>query len=103
MQMAERTFVEVDEIDPFKLAEAEREKMAEVFSDIPDYCTVVFTYETVDWKPDRRQKKLWDAVNKFGSVVEFAKQSQRDLQSCPRLISPGLSFSMVLPSINQLA
>lgn len=79
--MAERTFVEVDEIDPFKLAEAEREKMAEVFSDIPDYCTVVFTYETVDWKPDRRQKKLWDAVNKFGSVVEFAKQSQRDLQS----------------------
>lgn len=77
--MAERTFVEVDEIDPFKLGEAEREKMATIFSDVPDYCTLVFTYETVEWKPDKRQKKLWDAVSKYGTVVEFAKQSQRDL------------------------
>lgn len=77
--MAERTFVEVDEIDPFKLGEAEREKMAAIFSDVPDYCTLVFTYETVEWKPDKRQKKLWDAVSKYGTVVEFAKQSQRDL------------------------
>ncbi len=77
--MAESTFVEVDEIDPFKLNEAEREKMAAVFSDIPDYCTVVFTYETVEWKPDKRQKKLWEAVSKNGTIVEFAKQNQRDL------------------------
>ncbi len=77
--MAERTFVEVDEIDPFKLGEAEREKMVAIFSDVPDYCTLVFTYETVEWKPDKRQKKLWDAVSKYGTVVEFAKQSQRDL------------------------
>ena len=77
--MAEHTFVEVDEIDPFKLSEAEREKMAAVFSDIPDYCTVVFTYETVEWKPDKRQKKLWEAVSRHGTVVEFAKQSQREL------------------------
>lgn len=77
--MADRTFVEVDEIDPFKLGEAEREKMAAIFSDVPDYCTLVFTYETVEWKPDKRQKKLWDAVSKYGTVVEFAKQSQRDL------------------------
>ena len=77
--MAERTFVQVDEIDLFKLNEAEREKMISVLSDVPDYCTVVFTYEIVDWKPDKRQKKLWDAVSKHGTIVEFAKQSQRDL------------------------
>ena len=77
--MAESTFVEVDEIDVFKMNESDREKMISVFSDIPDYCTVVFTYETVDWKPDKRLKKLWDAVSKHGTVVEFAKQSQRDL------------------------
>ena len=77
--MAEHTFVEVDEIDPFKLPEAERERMAAVFSDIPDYCTVVFTYETVEWKPDKRLKKLWEAVSRHGVVVEFARQSQRDL------------------------
>ena len=77
--MAEHTFVEVDEIDPFKMNESDREKMASVFSDIPDYCTVVFTYETVEWKPDKRLKKLWEAVSKHGTIVEFAKQNQREL------------------------
>ena len=77
--MAERTFVQVDEIDIFKMNESEREKMIEIFSDVPDYCTVVFTYEIVEWKPDKRLKKLWDAVSKNGTIVEFAKQSQRDL------------------------
>ena len=77
--MAERTCVEVDESDLFKMNESDREKMAEVFSDIPDYCTVVFTYETVEWKPDKRLKKLWDAVSKHGTVVEFARQNEREL------------------------
>ncbi len=77
--MAEATLVQVDEIDLFKLPEAERTKMAEVLSDIPDWCTVVFTYETVAWKPDKRLKKLWEAIDSSASVVEFAKQDQRDL------------------------
>ena len=79
--MAERTMVVVDEIDIFKMNESDREKMAEIFSDIPDYCTVVFTYVTIDFKPDKRYKKLWEAVQKNGELVEFAKQSQRDLIS----------------------
>lgn len=77
--MAERTMVVVDEIDIFKMNEGDREKMIDIFSDIPEYCTVVFTYETTAFKPDKRLKKLWDAVNKHGELVEFAKQSQRDL------------------------
>ena len=77
--MAEHTFIEVDEIDPFKMNESDREKIISVFSDIPDYCTVVFTYETVEWKPDKRLKKLWEAVSNYGTIVEFAKQNQRDL------------------------
>lgn len=77
--MAETTLVQVDEIDIFKLNEADRTKMAEILSDIPDYCTVIFTYETTPWKPDKRLKKLWEAVESSGSIVEFAKQEQRDL------------------------
>ena len=77
--MAERTMVVVDEIDIFKMNEDDREKMVDIFSDIPDYCTVVFSYETTAFKPDKRYKKLWDAVNKYGELVEFAKQNQRDL------------------------
>ena len=77
--MAEKTFVQVDDIDIFKLGEAEREKMVSILSDVPEYCTVVFTYEIVEWKPDKRLKKLWEAVSKHGTIVEFARQSQRDL------------------------
>ena len=77
--MAENTLVWVDEIDIFKLPESDREKLAEIFADIPDYCTVVFTYETTPWKPDKRMKRFWDAVEKNGTFVEFAKQEPRDL------------------------
>lgn len=76
--MAERTLVLVDDVDFFQLDEENRGKMAEILGDIPEYCTVVFTYETVQWRPDKRYKKLWEAVCD-GQIVEFAKQSQRDL------------------------
>ena len=76
--MAEATFVQVDDIDLFKLGESDRNKIAEILSDIPDYCTVVFTYITTPWKPDKRLKKLWEALD-GGAIVEFAKQDQRDL------------------------
>ena len=77
--MAEYTLVQVDDIDLFKMNESDRTKMAEILSDIPDYCTVVFTYLTAQWKPDKRLKKLWEAVEGSGTIVEFAKQDQRDL------------------------
>ena len=77
--MAENTLVWVDEIDLFKLPETDREKVCEILADIPDYCTVVFTYVTTPWKPDKRMKKLWDVIAKNGSIVEFAKQDQREL------------------------
>ena len=77
--MAERTLVQVDEIDLFKLPEEQRNRMAEILGDIPDYCTVVFTYETVAWKPDKRLKKLYEVIENHASVVEFVKQNQRDL------------------------
>ena len=38
--MAESTFVQVDDVDLFKMNEADRNKMVEILSDIPDYCTV---------------------------------------------------------------
>lgn len=79
--MAERTMTVVDEIDIFKLNESDREHITDILSDIPDYCTIVFTYETINFKPDKRFKKLWDVVEKNGMLVEFEKQSQRDLIS----------------------
>ena len=77
--MAESTFVQVEDVDPFKMNEGDRIKMAEIFCDIPEYCTVVFTYITIPWKPDKRLKKLWESVDGNGSVIDFAKQDPRDL------------------------
>ena len=77
--MSERTMVWVDDIDIFKLNEDERTKLADIFDDIPEYCTVVFTYETVQWNPDKRQKKLWASILENATVVEFAKQDHRSL------------------------
>ncbi len=78
--MAERTLVQVDEIDPFKMTEDNRNKLAEIIADIPDYCTVVMTFEVTAWKPDKRLKKLWEAFAD-ARIIEFAKQNQRDLVS----------------------
>lgn len=77
--MAEHTFVWVDDIDIFKLNEDERDKMQQTLSDIPDYCTVLFSYETVDWNPDGRFRKLYQAVMDNAFMVEFPKQEARDL------------------------
>ena len=77
--MAETTLIQIDDVDIFKMNESDREKMAEILRDIPEYCTVVFTYVTVGWKPDKRLKKLWEAVDSSGVIVEFAKQDQKDL------------------------
>ena len=78
--MAERTLVQVDDIDMFKMPEDSRNKLMDILSDIPEYCTVIFVYETVEFKPDKRQKKLWEVVS-AAQIVEFAKQSQKDLVS----------------------
>lgn len=77
--MAEYTFIWVDDVDLFKLPEDDRQKLTELFADIPDYCTVLFTFETVEWKPDKRLKKLWAAIEENAAIIEFAKQDQREL------------------------
>ena len=77
--MSEHTLIQVDEVDLFKLPEDQRSKIGQVLSDIPEWCTVVFTYETVAWKPDKRLKKFWEVIDKHAAIVEFAKQGQKEL------------------------
>ena len=76
--MADATLVEVDDLDFCKLSEGGRETLTALLSDIPDYCTVVFTFDTVPYKVDGRYKKFKAALER-GVAVEFARQSQRDL------------------------
>mgnify|MGYP003304427552 CR=1 FL=1 len=79
--MADHTFVLIDDIDIFKLSDSDKEIIAEILSDIPDYCTIAFTFETVQWKLEKKLKKLYDLFCKEANIVEFPKQELRDLIS----------------------
>ena len=78
--MAQSSLVQIDDYDLSKLSESDRERLTEILSDIPEYCTVVFVFDTVAFKVDGRYKKLKEAMDK-GLSVEFACQSQRDLNT----------------------
>lgn len=77
--MSESSLVEVDDFDLFKLDETDREQLITVLSDVPDYCYLVFVYNTLDWKPDRRQRKLMAAIEAHAQIVEFSQPSEREL------------------------
>ena len=77
--MAERTMVRVDDVDLFKLAEDQREKLIAILNDLPEYCCMVFTYAASSYKPDRRSKKLYDAISRNAFTVEFPRQRPREL------------------------
>ena len=71
------TLVELDDFDLYRVGE--REQWVELLSDLPDYCTLLLVYDTVEWKPDRRIKKLTEVIDRHACVVEFPKQSTRQL------------------------
>ena len=77
--MAQRSMVQIDDVNFFALGE-DGATYAKFFSDIPDYCTVVLVYETVEFKIDRRKKALAEAFDK-ATVVEFTQPSERELIS----------------------
>ena len=74
--MAPSTMVTVTDWDIFKLDEVQRSQLTGLLGDLPDYCTVLFIYDTVPYKPDRKMKKLTAAIDKNVEVVEFQGQSR---------------------------
>lgn len=73
--MAEQTLVLVDDVPLFDLDKATKEAMTGILGDIPDYCTVIFCFETAAFKSDKANKPLLGG----GLAVNFAKQEGREL------------------------
>lgn len=96
--MAERTLVQIDDVDLFKQPEAARELYRTILSDIPDYCCVALVYDTVEFKINGQMKKLAETLRSKAQLVEFAKRSERELSDWiarqlrkhDKLISPKL-------------
>ena len=76
--MAERTLITITDYDLFKAGEKDREAYVKLFSQLPDYCCVVFLYDLIPYKGDARTK-LAAAIKKSGLVVNFTRQEQGDL------------------------
>ena len=49
--MAQRSMLQIDDVNFFALGE-DAAAYAKFFSDIPDYCTVVLNYDTVEFRPN---------------------------------------------------
>lgn len=77
--MAERTLIRIDDVDLFRQPQSVQEQYAALLADIPDYCCVVFVYDTVEFKPAASMKALNACVQEHAQVLRFSKQSERDL------------------------
>lgn len=73
--MSERTMVVVSDYD---IDRGDKEALAELLSDLPEYVCLVFVYDVIEYKPDGRSK-LSKLVKEKGKVVDFVRQEQGDL------------------------
>ena len=77
--MAERTMVQIVDMDLYKLNEEQRTAFIALLEDFPDYCCLVFVYDRVEYKPNKTYKKLHAALEKAAQVVKFEEQSQSEI------------------------
>ncbi|MCL2366491.1 MAG: DNA polymerase III subunit delta [Oscillospiraceae bacterium] len=72
---ASRTLIEIHDFDIFKCNDADKKRLGRTFSQLPEYVCVLFVYNAVDYKPDRRVKTNTEIL-KYANVVEFPVQEQ---------------------------
>ena len=73
---AERTLIEIHDFDVF--SSANRERMRDVFSDLPDYVCLVFSYDTLEFKPDGRARINKEILG-LACTLEFVVQDSQKL------------------------
>lgn len=79
--MSDRSLITVTDYDIFAQNQENRDRLVDIFNDLPDYCCLVFIYDTISYKADGRYKKLCAAIDANGQVIEFTQQSQSELNS----------------------
>ncbi len=76
--MAERRMIVVRDLDVFKPNATLKEQLIQIISDLPDYVCLVFYYDTIELKPDKRTK-LYTAMTKTGCIADFSHLERHDL------------------------
>ncbi len=75
---SERKMVIIKDLDIYKPPASISDILPNLLSDLPDYICLVFYYDTIEYKPDKRTK-LYSVINKFASVNEFGRMSENEL------------------------
>ena len=76
---AEKSLIEVHDVDLFKLDDKDKEKLVGILPELPDYVCIVFIYDTVSYAPPAKPTdgaKRNSAILGFADVVEFTVQNQ---------------------------
>ncbi|MEG1878924.1 MAG: DNA polymerase III subunit delta [Pseudoflavonifractor sp.] len=78
--MGSRTMVIVTDYDIYK---GDRDGMAALLGDLPDYVCLVFVYDLIEYKSDAKTK-IASMLKGKNCVVDFARQEQGDLSDWVR-------------------
>lgn len=76
---AEKTLVEVADYDLFAASEGDQKRLKAILQDLPDCCCLVFRYDALEFKQDKRKKQLCELVRDYVTSVEFPLQKQDEL------------------------
>ena len=77
--MAQRTVVQVTDFDIFKLNADQRKALVSLLEDFPDYCCLIFVYDTLEYKPNKKLESFCKALDTYVTVVKFETQGRSDL------------------------
>lgn len=75
---SDRTLIEIRDFDIFKLSDSDRKMLISLFSDIPEYVCLIFIYDIVEYKPDKRLKDTKELL-KYIHEVEFSIQDSEKI------------------------
>ncbi len=75
---SERKMIIIKDLDIYKPPSSLNEVLPSLLSDLPDYVCLVFYYDTIEYKPDKRMK-LYSILSKFASINEFGRMSENEL------------------------
>lgn len=76
--MAERKLVIVHDFDLYKMPSAFSDFLPALLSDLPDYICLIFHYDVMECKPDKRTK-IHQILSKAGHFVQFEHLDERQL------------------------
>ncbi len=76
--MAERRVVVVNDLDPYKPPAAFQTVLTDIISDLPDYLCLIFYFDMVELKPDKRMK-LHGILEKNACFADFSHLEGREL------------------------